>query len=164
MAETQLVVFQLKSSETTTQEFGVPITQVHEINRLTTPTKIPNVPDFVEGVINLRDKVIPIIDIKKRFNMAVSDYSDDTRVIVIEVVGQTVGIIVDAVSEVLRISDDAIEPPPAFIAGIGSEYLTGVGKLDNRLLILLDLDEIFSSGEKDELRKVSDSKENPVAQ
>jgi purine-binding chemotaxis protein CheW len=156
MAEVQLVVFQVKSGEEQSlQEFGVPITQVQEINRLTTPTKIPNVPGFVEGVINLRGKVIPVIDLKKRFNIPTGKYGDDTRIIVVEISGQTVGIIVDAVSEVLRLAEEAIEPPPGFISGIASDYLTGVGKLGDRLLILLDLDKIFTIAEKKELETVA---------
>ncbi|MBS4024699.1 MAG: chemotaxis protein CheW [Clostridia bacterium] len=156
MAEVQLVVFQVKSGgEQSLQEFGVPITQVQEINRLTTPTKIPNVPGFVEGVINLRGKVIPIIDLKKRFNIPTGTYGDDTRIIVVEISGQTVGVIVDAVSEVLRLAEEAIEPPPGFIAGIAADYLTGVGKLGDRLLILLDLNKIFTIAEKKELETVA---------
>jgi purine-binding chemotaxis protein CheW len=156
MAEVQLVVFQLKSGEDQSlQEFGVPITQVQEINRLSPPTKIPNAPGFVEGVINLRGKVTPVIDLKKRFNIPAGTYGDDTRIIVVEISGQTVGIIVDAVSEVLRLAQEAIEPPPGFIAGITADYLTGVGKLGDRLLILLDLDKIFSMAEKKELETVA---------
>ncbi|MGF7184324.1 purine-binding chemotaxis protein CheW [Desulfitispora alkaliphila] len=162
MTENQLVVFQLKT-ENSTQEFGVNINQVHEINRLTSPTKIPNSPDFVEGVINLRGKVIPIVDIKKKFHMGMIEYNEETRIIVIEVSGQTVGIVVDSVSEVLRISGDAIEPPPTFIGGIGSEYITGVGKLENRLLILLDLDKTFSLGEKERLEKATNYNEKDLA-
>ncbi|MDW7672994.1 MAG: chemotaxis protein CheW [Bacillota bacterium] len=155
MAELQLVVFQIKpGGEESLQEFGVPITQVQEIIRLTTPTKIPNAPNFMEGIINLRGKVVPVIDLKKRFNVPVAKYNEDTRIIVVEISGQTVGIVVDAVSEVLRLAEEAIEPPPSFIAGIAADYLTGVGKISERLLILLDLDKIFTIGEKKELLQV----------
>jgi len=151
--EIQLVVFTLKAGPTTC-EYGVPITQVQEINRLTTPTKLPQVPAFVEGIINLRGNVIPIIDLKKRFNMPTSEYTDETRIIVVDIEGKTVGIIVDQVSEVLRLSLSSIEPPPAVIGGLTAEYLTGVGKLEDRLLIMLDMTKVLSEGEKKELQKV----------
>lgn len=148
--EIQLVVFTLKAGDSVC-EYGVPITQVQEINRLTTPTKLPQVPSFVEGIINLRGSVIPVIDLKKRFNMETSDYTDDTRIIVVEIAGHTVGIVVDEVTEVLRLPLSSIEPPPSMIAGIAAEYLTGVGKLDNRLLIMLDMTKILTENEKEEL-------------
>ncbi len=109
---------------------------------------------FVEGIINLRGNVIPIIDLKKRFNLATSDYTDDTRIIVVEIGGQTVGIIVDEVAEVLRLPVTSIEPPPSLVGGITAEYLTGVGKFDDRLLIMLDMTRILTEGEKIELKTV----------
>ncbi len=148
--EIQLVVFTLKQGDTVC-EYGVPITQVQEIIPMAKPTRLPQVPDFVEGIINLRGKIIPIIDLKKRFNMEATEITSDTRSVVVEVSGQTVGIIVDEVSEVLRLSKDNIEPPPAAIGGITAEYLTGVGKLEDRLLILLDMDKILTEQEKAEL-------------
>lgn len=148
--EIQLVVFRLKHEDNVC-EYGVPITKVQEIITMVTPTKMPQTPDFVEGIINLRGKIIPIIDLKKRFNMGSSDLTAETRSVVVEVEGQTVGIIVDEVSEVLRLSEDSIEPPPAVAGGITADYLTGVGKLENRLLILLDMDKILNEGEKAEL-------------
>ncbi|HOQ09177.1 MAG TPA: chemotaxis protein CheW [Syntrophomonadaceae bacterium] len=148
--EIQLVVFTLKQGDTVC-EYGVPITQVQEIIPMAKPTRLPQVPDFVEGIINLRGKIIPIIDLKKRFDMEATEITSDTRSVVVEVSGQTVGIIVDEVSEVLRLSKDNIEPPPAAIGGITAEYLTGVGKLEDRLLILLDMDKILTEQEKAEL-------------
>ncbi|NLV16516.1 MAG: chemotaxis protein CheW [Syntrophomonadaceae bacterium] len=146
----QLVVFTLKAG-TNVGEYGVPITQVQEIIRLTTPTRLPQVPAFVEGIINLRGNVIPIIDQKKRFNMPASESTDETRIIVVDIEGKTVGLIVDQVLEVLRIPLADIEPPPAEIAGLTAEYLTGVGKLEDRLLILLDISKFLSEGEKRQL-------------
>lgn len=148
--EIQLVVFTLKSGDAVC-EYGVPITQVQEINRLTTPTKLPKVPAFVEGIINLRGNVIPIIDLKKRFDMPATEHTDDTRIIVVDIDGKTVGIVVDEVTEVLRLPLANIEPPPAVIGGIAAEFLTGVGKLDGRLLIMLDMTKILSEGERKEL-------------
>lgn len=148
--ETQLVVFKLKTGEVVC-EYGVPITKVQEIIPMAAPTKLPQVPDFVEGIINLRGKIIPIIDLKKRFGMAASAISSESRSVVVEVDGQTVGIIVDEVSEVLRLAQDSIEPPPSVIGGITAEYLIGVGKIEDRLLILLDMDKVFSEAEKEKL-------------
>ncbi len=153
--EVQLVVFRLMQDDQIC-EYGVPITKVQEIIPMATPTKMPQTPDFVEGIINLRGKIIPIIDLKKRFEMGKSDLTGDTRSVVVEVEGQTIGIIVDEVSEVLRLQVDSIEPPPAVIGGITAEYLTGVGKLENRLLILLDMDKILNEKEKSELVNVGD--------
>ena len=148
--EIQLVVFTLKQGNLVC-EYGVPITKVQEIISMVTPTKLPQAPDFVEGIINLRGKIIPIIDLKQRYKMGASTVNNENRSIVVEVAGQTVGIIVDEVSEVLRLSIDSIEPPPAVIGGIASDYLTGVGKLEDRLLILLDMDRILDESEKTEL-------------
>ena len=148
--EIQLVVFTLKQADSIC-EYGVPITKVQEIIPMANPTKLPQAPDFVEGIINLRGRIIPIIDLKKRFDMGASNITAESRSVVVEVEGQTVGIIVDEVSEVLRLSTDSIESPPTVIGGITSEYLTGVGKLQDRLLILLDMDKIFSDQEKNEL-------------
>lgn len=148
--EIQLVIFKLKQQDSVC-EYGVAITTVQEIIPMATPTKLPQTPDFIEGIINLRGKVIPIIDLKKRFNMGYSEVTPETRSVVVEVEGKTVGIIVDEVSEVMRLPMDSIEPPPAVIGGIASDYITGVGKVDNRLLILLDMDKILNEGERTEL-------------
>lgn len=151
--EMQLVVFKLKTGNTVC-EYGVPITQVQEIIPIVTPTRLPQAPDFVEGIINLRGSIIPIIDIKKRFAMGSSELSSESRSVVVEVEGHTVGIIVDEVSEVLSLPLSSIEPPPSLVGGITSDYLTGVGKIDDRLLILLDMNKILSEGEKAELLNV----------
>ena len=156
--EIQLVVFMLKQGDVVC-EYGVPITQVQEIITMTRPTQLPQAPDFVEGIINLRGKIIPIIDLKKRFHMGTSDITNDTRSVVVEVEGQTVGIIVDEVSEVLRLANSDIEPAPAIIGGITAEYLTGVGKIEGRLLILLDMNKILSDQEKADLVGVTNAEE-----
>ncbi len=151
IVEVQLVVFRLGE-----EEYGVPITQVKEINLLTKPTRIPKSPPFLEGVINLRGEIIPVIDLKKRFELEHIRYSDDGRIMIVEINGSIVGLIVDEVSEVLRLPKSSIEPPPPVIAGITSTYLEGVGKLDDRMLILLDLNEILTPGEHDELEELEE--------
>ncbi len=143
----QLVTFSIGE-----EEFGIDILKVQEIIRMVAITKVPKAPSFVEGVINLRGKVIPVIDLRKRFGMSSREHDKDTRIMVIEICSMIVGFVVDAVSEVLRIPQDTIEPPPPVVAGIESDYISGVGKLADRLLILLDLDRLLST---DEMRELS---------
>jgi purine-binding chemotaxis protein CheW len=135
------------------EEYGLPITKVQEINRLVPITKLPQTPSFMEGIINLRGRIIPVVDLRKRFQLAAADQSEDNRIIIVEVNGQTVGIIVDAVTEVVRLSGANIEPPPpAFI--LDAQYIHGVGKFDERLLILLDIDKILTSQEEIALKQI----------
>ena len=136
----QLVTFSISD-----EEFGVDILKVQEIIRTMEISKVPRAPDFVEGVINLRGKVIPIIDLRRRFGLAHKLHDKNTRIIVIEMTDVIVGFVVDAVSEVLRIPTSTVEPPPPVVAGMDSEYISGVGKLEGSLLILLDLDKLLSS-------------------
>ncbi|MFO7445552.1 MAG: chemotaxis protein CheW [Ignavibacteriaceae bacterium] len=137
-------ILQLVSFKIEQEEFGVDILKVQEINKLVQITKVPNSPEFVEGVVNLRGRIIPIIDLRTRLGIAKKAHNKDTRIIVIELNGNTIGFIVDAVSEVLRISSDIIESPPAISKGINSDYITSVAKLEDRLLILLDLEKLLN--------------------
>ena len=136
------------------EEFGVDILYVQEINRMSQVTKVPNSPEFVNGVINLRGRVIPVIDLRLKFGMPKKEPDKNTRIIVIEVSGKTVGFIVDSVNEVLRISKDVTEPPPELAMGVNSEYIKAVGKLEDRLLILIDLEKILSKEEDVQLETV----------
>lgn len=145
----QLVTFKLEN-----EEFGVDILKVQEINKMMNITKIPNAPSFIEGVINLRGKIIPIIDLRKRLGFYNRGYDKSTRIIVVELDGLVLGFIVDSVSEVLRIPGNTIEPPPSIVAGIESDYIEGVGKLNDRLLILLELKKIFASPERKEIENI----------
>ena len=138
----QLVTFKLGN-----EEFALDILKVQEINRMVEITKVPKAPDFVEGVINLRGRVIPIVDIRKKFHLNIKEATKETRIIVVNIMNKTIGLIVDSVSEVLRINSSTIQPPPPLIAGLDSDYIKGVGKLDERLIILLDIDKIFTTGE-----------------
>jgi purine-binding chemotaxis protein CheW len=136
------------------EEFGLEILKVQEINKMMNITRIPNAPAFIEGVINLRGKIIPIVDLRKRLGFREQPYDKSTRIIVVELEGLVLGFIVDSVSEVLRIPANTIEPPPSMVAGIESEYIEGVGKLDERLLILLELKKIFSSPERKDIENI----------
>jgi len=152
--ENHMDMLQIVSFKIGTEEFGVDILRVQEINRLVQITQVPNAPDFVEGVMNLRGRVVPVINLRKRFGFAQKEYDKNTRIIVVELDGKIVGFIVDSVSEVLRISKSVVEPPPDLIAGVGSEYITGIAKLDDRLLILLDLERVLTIEEKETLKEV----------
>jgi purine-binding chemotaxis protein CheW len=145
----QLVTFSIGD-----EEFGVEILKVQVIIRMLEITRVPKAPDFVEGVINLRGKVIPVIDLRLRFGLQAKGHDKKTRIIVIEINKMIVGFVVDSVSEVLRIPASTIEPPPPVISGLDSEYISGVGKLDDRLLIMLDLNRLLSKEEKSALGEV----------
>lgn len=145
----QLVTFSIGE-----EEFGVDILKVQEIIRTMEITKVPRAQDFVEGVINLRGKVIPIIDLRRRFGFTSKEHDKHTRIIVIEINNMIVGFVVDSVSEVLRIPAATVEPPPPVVAGVESEYISGVGKLQDRLLILLDLDKLLSGEDMEVLTQV----------
>jgi purine-binding chemotaxis protein CheW len=145
--EIQLVVFSLGD-----EDFGVPIAQVREINRLVPITAIPKAPPSVLGVINLRGKVIPVICLRERFGFPAAIHDEATRIVVSEIAGQTVGFVVDAVTEVLRLEDSAIEPAPESASGVDAAFLKGIGKLDNRLIIVLDLERVFDFSQLAELR------------
>jgi len=148
-------LLQLVSFKIANEEFGVDILNVQEINKMTTITKVPNSPAFVEGVINLRGRVIPVVNLRVKMSMPNKEYDKDTRIIVVDLSGKTVGFLVDSVSEVLRIPRNIIEPPPSMVAGINSNYITAVGKLEDRLLILLDLDKVLLEEEKTVLETVN---------
>lgn len=138
----QLVSFHLGG-----EEYGLDILKVQEIIRMQELTRVPNSARFVEGVINLRGKVIPVIGLRKRFGMEDIPHDKQTRIVVVEISGTVVGFEVDSVSEVLRIPADTVEPPPR-LGTVDREYISGVGKLENRLLILLDVERLMSESEK----------------
>lgn len=140
----QLVGFKLGA-----EEYGIDILLVQEINRMLGITKVPRSPDYVKGVINLRGRIIPIISLRKRFNLPEKETDKSTRIIVADIGGRVVGMVVDSVNEVLRLPKDTVEPPPPLVAGAHSDYINGVGKLKDRLLILLDLTKLLSAEEKD---------------
>lgn len=135
----QLVTFKLGQ-----EEFALDILLVQEINRMVEVTKVPKAPHFVEGVINLRGKIVPVLDLRKRFGLPVSDFTGQARIIVVNVGHRVLGLMVDSVSEVLRIPGRTVVPPPPLVAGIGAEYIKGIGKIEDRLLIVLDLRKVLS--------------------
>ncbi len=140
----QLVSFNLDQ-----EEYGVDVLKVREIIRLPTITRVPNTPHYVEGVINLRGKVIPIISMRKRFTLDDMDNDKQTRIMVMDMDGELMGFVVDSVSEVIRISEAEIQPPPPVVnGGVDQVCLSGVINRDDRLLVLLDLEKVFSLEER----------------
>ena len=137
-AEQQLVIFMLGN-----EEYGVSILQVQEIKRMTGITRVPGTPDYIKGVINLRGSVLPVVDLKRRLDLPNGDCTDNTRIIIVNVDDLAVGLIVDAVSEVTSISRDQIDCTQSVSGANGSNFISGVGKLDNRLIILLELETII---------------------
>ena len=123
LGEEQLVVFTLAN-----ETYGVDISTVNEIIRMQEITEVPMTPDFVEGVINLRGRIVPVIDLRKRFNLEMAEVTQSSRIIVVELNDITVGMIVDSVSEVLRLPKENTEPTPPMVSGVDSAYLKGVGK------------------------------------
>ena len=161
--ERQLVVFDLAS-----EAYGVNIGTVREIIRMQEITQVPRTPDYVEGVINLRGKVIPVIDMRKRFGFPVAEHTKDTRIVVIDIGGADIGATVDAVTEVLRLGADSIEPSSAVITTSDSDYILGIAKLETRLIILLDLQralavEAMASDQRAETSGRSDGTSKPDA-
>ncbi|KUO65603.1 MAG: chemotaxis protein CheW [Gracilibacter sp. BRH_c7a] len=138
MAEEQLVTFSLG-----TEEFGVDIMRVQEIIRIPPITRVPKAQAYVEGVINLRGNVIPVVNLRKRFGMGLQEETDLSRIVVLQFNGKVFGVRVDGVTEVLRLDNDSIEPPPPVALGMDSHFIRGVGKIGERLLILLNLDQLM---------------------
>jgi purine-binding chemotaxis protein CheW len=139
-------LLQLVSFSVAAEEYGLDILRVQEIIRTQQLTRVPNLPDYVEGVINLRGKVIPVVALRRRLGLDAVEADKNTRIVVVDVHGQTLGFIVDAVSEVLRIRADTVEPTPR-IGSVEREYISGVGKLDSRLLLMLDLEQLMNQAE-----------------
>jgi purine-binding chemotaxis protein CheW len=142
----QLVSFRLAQ-----EEYGIEITRVREIILMGAITRVPQTPAYVKGLINLRSTVIPVIDLRIRFGLPEGELSDESRIMVVNVGGKTIGIVVDAVSEVLRVSTEQIAPPPPTVVGLGTEYVTGLVKLEKQLLILLDIDRVLGEEEQEAL-------------
>jgi purine-binding chemotaxis protein CheW len=140
------------------EEYGIGILKIKEIIGMLPITSVPQTPDFVKGVINLRGKVIPVMDLRLRFGMMSMDYTERTCIIVVEITGQTgtilVGIVVDAVSEVLNIKGDDIEKAPTFGTKLNTDYILGMAKMEGGVKILLDIDQVLSS---DELSMLSEA-------
>jgi purine-binding chemotaxis protein CheW len=142
----QLVTFRIGN-----EEFGIDIQKVQEINRMIDITRVPNTPPHIEGVVNLRGKIIPIVSLRTKLGFGETEREKATRIMVVEIDGHVIGFIVDSVSEVLRIHDAKIEPMPSITGGTEANYIEGVINLSDRLLILLNLHTLFDG----DLKRVS---------
>ncbi len=151
----QLVVFSMAK-----ELFGVGIETVHEIVKVPDITEVPDAPAFLVGVINLRGKIIPVVDLRKRLKLESMERTKTSRVLISENEGRLVGLLVDAVSEVLKVPPDSIEAPPEMISSIGVEYITGVAKVESRLIILLDLRKVLSVEDMKKVGNAAEKKAN----
>jgi purine-binding chemotaxis protein CheW len=138
------------------ETYGIPIALVREIVRVPVITAVPNAQEYVEGVINLRGKIVSVMDLRKRFGESNVENSKKNRIVVVEIDSRTVGLIVNSASEVLKIPPSEIEPPSSVFLDGEIDYVTGVGKLGERLIILLDLTRVLRSGELRRLSEVTD--------
>lgn len=150
MSENQYVVFKLGK-----EEYGIDIMNVKEIGSYKETVKVPNTPKFIDGIINYRGKVIPIINLKKRFNLENTEINADTRVIIINLNEKQIGFVVDEASQTVRLNDNEIDPAPDIISNIDRKYIIGVGKLsEERLLIIIDLEKVLNDSEKSEIEQM----------
>jgi purine-binding chemotaxis protein CheW len=151
--EQKVIIFQLKD-----EEYAVPVQEVKSIERMQHITRIPRTVPFVKGVINLRGVVTPIIDLRLRFDIEESEYTDTTRIIIVSVGTIEAGLIVDAANDVIDLETDSIEPPPEVVGGVDAEYIQGVAKIDKRLLILLNLTKVLNPEKLGVLQPVENGK------
>ena len=156
--ERQLVVFSLNN-----ESYGIDIESVREIIRMQDVTHVPRAPKHVRGVINIRGKVIPILCLRERFGLSVLERTDDQRIVVLEIGDVAAGIVVDKVDEVMRIPEDSINPPSAIVTTADSNYLEGIANLDDRLIILLDLQQVVTVASEATRHETLDAESNEEA-
>jgi purine-binding chemotaxis protein CheW len=145
--EQQLVIFNLAD-----KFYGVAIAAVEGTIKMQAITAVPHTPAFVEGVTNPRSKVLPVIGLRPRFGLAPARATKDSRIVTVDMAGQKVGMVVDGVSEVIRVSDEAIEPPSPLVTTVDSAFITGIAKVAERLILLLDLGKALTSQEQAQLQ------------
>lgn len=149
VVDRKVIIFQLND-----EEYAVSVQQVGSIERIEPITRVPQTADFVKGVINLRGIVTPIIDLRIRFGLQETEFTESSRIIIVYLDDMEVGLIVDAANDVIDIPENAIEPAPEVIGSVDVDYIDGVAKLDNRLLILLNLQKVLTKEEITELKSV----------
>ena len=142
----QIVCFKIEE-----EEYGIEILKVQEILRLPKITTLPKTADFIQGVFDLRGKVIPVVDLSKRFGIETSSNRENKRAIVVSIKGKVIGLAIDSVSNVIKVDTNDIEPPPPVVKGISGRYIVGVAKIGDDFIVILDIDNIFSSGEIESL-------------
>lgn len=139
----QIVIFRLG-----TEEFGLDVFSVHEILRYQEVRPVPRAPEFVEGVIDVRKRLIPVVDLRKRFEVPAEGTDGETRIMLVDFGGERLGLIVDAVTEVVRISETSVSPSPSYFRGLAAEYIRGIARVEERLVILLEIERVLSSEER----------------
>lgn len=154
MADQQFIVFSMVE-----EQYGVPVGQIKSIERLLPISRVPKTLPFIKGVMNLRGIVTPVVDLRERFGFPVGEETDETRVIVVTADNLTVGLIVDRVLDVQTIGESAIEPAPSIVGGVQAVYLNGVAKVDDSILILVNLNRVLSEVEERQLKDVEKSVE-----
>ena len=137
------------------EEYGIDILNVQEIRGYDSVTRIANAPDFIKGVINLRGIIVPIVDMRIKFNIGDPSYDQFTVVIILNVADRVIGMVVDSVSDVITLSPGQVKPPPEMGAALNTDYLIGLGTLDERMVILVDIDKLMSSDEMGLLEKLA---------
>lgn len=149
MTERQYVIFKLNE-----EEYGIEITNVKEITEYKQVNRIPNVSDFIEGIVNIRGDIIPIINLKKKFDIEEKGLTKDKRVIIINLNKKLVGFIVDEASQVLRIAEEDIEDASKILTGMDRRFIEGIGKIDEKIIVLIDLKEVLNENEKQEVEGI----------
>ncbi len=144
-------VLQLVGFRNGVEFFGVPVSKVREIVRVPEITPVPDLPEFIKGVINLRGRIVAVVDMSKRLGTAGAGGKKANRVLILEIGGSLTGLVVDSVSEIIKLDEEAIEPPPEMISSIGAEYVTGLGRHKDRLFVLLEIEKLL---DPEEMRKV----------
>lgn len=138
-ATMKVIVFQLKD-----KEYAIPVQQVIAFEKMLPITRVPHTPEYMKGVINLRGLIIPIIDLRVRFGLEEQEESSSTRIIIVSLNGMEVGLVVDAANDVTDIPQDSVEPQPEVVGAVKTEFISGVAKIGNRLLILLNLEKVLN--------------------
>ncbi len=141
--QVQLVTFRVGG-----EEFGLDVFAVHEILRYQAPTPMPRAPEFVEGVMDVRGTLVPVVDLRRRFETPEVEYGEDTRIVLVDFAHEKLGLVVDSVTEVLRAPETAVSEPPAYIRGLAAEFVRGIVRVGERLVVLIDLERILSSDER----------------
>ncbi len=152
MGEKQVIVMAIGS-----ERYGVDVNQVQSIEKVMPITRVPRTLPFIKGVINLRGVVTPVIDLRERFAFEETVLTDDTRITVVQTADMTVGMLVDAVTDVITIQEDSIEPPPSIVGGIQAVYLSGIARVNGELIVLLNLNRVLSAVEEKQLKEVEKS-------
>jgi purine-binding chemotaxis protein CheW len=137
------------------EEYGIDIQKVQELRGYDAVTRIANSPDFIKGVVNLRGIIVPIVDMRIKFNLGTPTYDQFTVVIILSIAGRTIGMVVDSVSDVITLAADQVKPAPEMGAALNTDYLIGLGAVDQRMLILVDIDKLMSSDEMGMIQKLA---------